>query len=202
MLDFVFSNEYRETMEPVDPHFVEVRARDAHAKELFRFTSASPDPGARDRMARIVGAVREHGFKVQADADQSGLLVLTSAKDPDGDRAVAAEDLGDWPELRSDLLSLDRQGRLAIDSIRRWLRVLAERREAGRFDEAFQIGVAAFERGRISYIRIRIRIKDDSSLKRSAAESTFEAGRKAEAVEIIEGLAKDRLTLIEKEWKT
>lgn len=199
MLDFVFSNEYRETMKPIDPHFVEVRALNTHAEELFRFTSASPDPGARARMTRIVGVVREHGFEIKPDAEQTGLLVVANAEAPDEIRAVASLDLGDWPDLRSDLLSLDRQGRLAIDSLRKWLRVLTLRREAGRLDEAFQIGVSAFERGRISYIRILL--KDDSSLKRKAAETTFKAGRKAEAVEIIEQLATSRLSLIEKEWK-
>jgi hypothetical protein len=199
MLDFVFSNEYRETIEPIGPNFVEVRALNSRAEELFRFTSAAPDPEARARMMRIVEAVREHGSEIKPKEERSGLLIVANAKEPEARRAVEAADLGDRPELRADLLKLDRQGRLAIDSLRKWLRVLTLRREDGRLDEAFQLGVAAFERGRISYIRILL--KDDSSLKRRAAESTFESGRKAEAVEIIEHLATSRLRLIEKEWK-
>jgi hypothetical protein len=197
MLDIVFSNGFRETLSPLDQNSVEVRAYDRRGQELFRFTS--PLPEAETRMTCILEAIRTRGTTIKEGDDRAAILLSVASKTTGGKVAVAGSDLGQWPELRSELLAIDKRAQLAPSSIRHWLRALNSRKDEGRLDEAFQCGLTALERGHISYIRLMV--KDDTLLKRKAASITFAEGRKSEAVEIIERLAQSRLRSVEREWK-
>jgi len=199
MLDFLFTNGIRETFHPNGQNSVEIRGMNSRNVELFKFTSVLPDPESQTRLTRIVDLVRRYGSALRPNAKRAGTFIQGATKVADVKVAIAAEDLGDHPVLQAELLNLDKSGRMAPVAIRGWLHALTVRRAAGQLDEAFQLGIAALERGHIPYIHLLL--KDDTLLKRTAAVSTFEAGRKREAVDIIERLATDRLRRIEKDWK-
>jgi hypothetical protein len=197
MLNILYSNGLREAMSALDQNFVEVRAYDEHEKELFRFKAAVTEAGS--HLDRITEAIRTHGSPLKPNARPQETLLVVGPGKIDARPGLDGPGLGRLPGLREELLSLDREGSLCPDSMRRWLQAAERRQVSVELTQAFQCAMAALERGYLSYIRILM--KDDTSVKRKAATITFDGGKKAEGVEIMKRLAQSRLQYIEKAWK-
>jgi hypothetical protein len=105
---------------------------------------------------------------------------------------------GNLPEATAsngDLLKFDQRNRLTPRRASRWLQLAQEQNSVGESSQAFQYALIALEIARSPHIKLRY--KDDSSLKVNAALATYESGHKSEAVEIVVRLVKSRLAHME-----
>ncbi len=192
-----YSRDFSETASPLNTDSLEVRAAREDGQTVFRFEARLER--ALERFEELHEAARSRFRRDKHDIPSEDLVFEISGPAPGEAIVLNRLDLDDAPPIREMLLKIDKEAQLAPRSIREWLKAAEAHKARRQYAEAFQCATIALQRGHLPYIRLRI--KDDTAQKHSAAQLTFDAGGQAQAVDIAIRLAANYLRLLESEWK-
>ena len=196
-LKIKYSRSFTETASPLSADMLEVRAARDDGQTVFRFEARLER--SLERFEELYAAARSRFWRDKHDLPSDGLMFEFSGGTSGEQILVGRLDLDDAPLIREKLLEIDKDAQLAPRSMGEWLKTAQARKASGQYAEAFQCATIALERGHLPYIRLRI--KDDTAQKHSAAQLTFDAGGQAQAVDIAVRLAENYLRVLENAWK-
>lgn len=169
--------------------------------ELFEYDAAAPSAAADYR--DILGQIRASGEQSVKGVPEPGYEGPWFAGNPQSEqvaerRLILSDRLQPSSPLLVSLVALDREASLAVRSARGWINAARTTLEINDTEHAYACARAAVFRLRLPYIQVLA--KDDSAMKLKAARATYDAGRAADAVNVLIQAAEGRIKLLEEKW--
>ena len=203
MVIIAYQPLFKERIQFQDPGQIQVRASLFEQDQPEIFTLMVHTPHAAELLNTLLQTIRTHeqdiGYQ-EPGPDWEGMWCLVETGGEQRRKFVVLDThIEALSDIGAALLAVDKHGRLAVLSTKKWLELAHRELDAGHVATAFVYAEAAFRRSRLPYLDLPM--KDDSALKFRAARSTFASGRTTEAITMLVRLAEQRLSVLEDAWK-
>ena len=144
--------------------------------------------GADIMLNRITGLIELGARAVSHDEEPQYIF-------ESGSKRIDEAQLSELPDLRLALLNFDRHIQWTPRSVNRWISLSHDALASHKNADAFTALLHALDRAGVPYLKLRA--KDDSGLKRRAADATFEGGKQVQAIEMLETIVRNKLALVQ-----